>query len=249
MAPAGKPRKWLRWTVAGVVAVLVIVVGGPFVYIHFVEPDPEKTPTLADTPTTALQAGETCAPLAGTWKITSGSVVQYRVKEVLFGQDSTATGSTKSITGSMKIAGTQVDTASFTVDMTTVTSDKSVRDGQFQGRIMDTAEFPTATFELSKPIELGARAQRRREEDVPGDGKADVARNDQGRHCSKSSPRRTAKPHRGPGQHPGHVLRLRHRRPEWRPGQRRQRRPAGVRAPVRTELSIRGRRSRIGEVR
>jgi polyisoprenoid-binding protein YceI len=156
MAPAGKPRKWLRWTVAGVVAVLVLVVGGPFVYIHFIEADPEKTPTLADTPTTALKAGETRAPLAGTWKIASGSVVQYRVKEVLFGQDSTATGSTTSITGSMKIAGTNVDSASFSVDMTTVTSDESRRDGQFQGRIMDTAQFPTATFELSNPIELGA---------------------------------------------------------------------------------------------
>ena len=156
MAPAGKPRKWLRWTVAGVVAVLVLVVGGPFVYIHFIEADPEKTPTLADTPTTALQAGETRAQLAGTWKITGGSVVQYRVKEVLFGQNSTATGSTKSITGSMTIAATKVDTASFRVDMTSVTSDESRRDDQFQGRIMDTAQFPTATFELSSPIELGA---------------------------------------------------------------------------------------------
>ena len=171
MAPAGKPRKWLRWTVAGVVAVLVIVVGAPFVYIHFIEPDPEKTPTLADTPTTALQAGETRTPLAGTWKITNGSVVQYRVKEVLFGQDSTATGSTKSITGSMKIAGTQVDTASFSVDMTTVTSDKSVRDGQFQGRIMDTAQFPTATFELSNPIELGAEPKDGVKKTYPATGK------------------------------------------------------------------------------
>ena len=28
------------------------------------------------------------------------------------------------------------------------------RDSQFQGRIMDTADFPTATFVLTNPIEL-----------------------------------------------------------------------------------------------
>jgi polyisoprenoid-binding protein YceI len=37
-----------------------------------------------------------------------------------------------------------------------VKSDRSIRDGQFQGRIMDTAQFPTATFELTSPIDLGA---------------------------------------------------------------------------------------------
>ena len=50
--------------------------------------------------------------------------------------------------------GTKVTAATFTVDMTTISSDKSQRDGQFQGRIMDTADFPTATFTLTSPIEL-----------------------------------------------------------------------------------------------
>jgi polyisoprenoid-binding protein YceI len=36
-----------------------------------------------------------------------------------------------------------------------VTSGESRRDNQFQGRIMDTASFPTATFVLTEPIELG----------------------------------------------------------------------------------------------
>jgi polyisoprenoid-binding protein YceI len=42
------------------------------------------------------------------------------------------------------------------VDMTTVASDESRRDGQFQGRIMSTSEFPTAEFHLTEPIELGS---------------------------------------------------------------------------------------------
>ena len=44
----------------------------------------------------------------------------------------------------------------FTADLTKVTSDQANRDGQFQGRIMDTAKYPTATFALTAPIDLGS---------------------------------------------------------------------------------------------
>jgi polyisoprenoid-binding protein YceI len=37
-----------------------------------------------------------------------------------------------------------------------VTSDESRRDGLFNGRIMETATYPTATFTLTEPIELGS---------------------------------------------------------------------------------------------
>jgi polyisoprenoid-binding protein YceI len=48
-----------------------------------------------------------------------------------------------------------VKTATVTVDLTTVSSDESQRDNQFHNRIMDTAQFPNATFKLTKSIELG----------------------------------------------------------------------------------------------
>jgi len=156
MAPAERPRKLLRWAVAGAVAVLVLIVGGPFVYFHFIEGDAPKPLSLATTPTSTLKAGETRAPLAGTWKVASQSVVRYRVKETLFGQSHTAVGQTSSVTGTITIAGTKVTAASFSADMTTVSSGQATRDDQFQHRIMDTAEFPTATFALTKAIALGA---------------------------------------------------------------------------------------------
>ena len=58
MTPAQKPRTWLRGVVGGVVAVLVIVVVAPFVYIHFIEADPEPSavPLPAQTCTTTGQA-------------------------------------------------------------------------------------------------------------------------------------------------------------------------------------------------
>ena len=76
--------------------------------------------------------------------------------EILFGQSATAVGKTTAVTGDMTITGTTVEAASFTADLTQVTSDQSNRDRQFQGRIMDTANFPNATFKLTAPIELGS---------------------------------------------------------------------------------------------
>jgi polyisoprenoid-binding protein YceI len=70
------------------------------------------------------------------------------------GQSADAVGRTSAVTGTMTVAGTTVTKASFSVDMTKVSSDKSQRDSQFQGRIMDTSQFPTSTFELTSPINL-----------------------------------------------------------------------------------------------
>lgn len=55
----------------------------------------------------------------------------------------------------MTISGTTVTAATFTVQMATVHSDQSERDAQFDGRIMDTASYPTGTLTLSTPIDLG----------------------------------------------------------------------------------------------
>ena len=48
----------------------------------------------------------------------------------------------------------EVSAVDLTVDMASVSSDRSQRDGQFRGRIMDVSTYPTATFKLSSPIKL-----------------------------------------------------------------------------------------------
>jgi polyisoprenoid-binding protein YceI len=92
--------------------------------------------------------------VAGTWTVGSGSIVGYRVNEVLLGQNATAVGRTASVTGHLTIAGTAVTAAAFSVPMATVHSDKSQRDAQFDGRIMNVAQYPTGTFTLTSPIDL-----------------------------------------------------------------------------------------------
>ncbi|MGH3304570.1 MAG: YceI family protein [Streptosporangiaceae bacterium] len=80
----------------------------------------------------------------------------YRVNEVLAGQNNVAVGRTSVISGSMTIDGSTVTAASFTVQMATIHSDQSHRDAQFNGRIMDTASYPTGTLTLTTPIVLAA---------------------------------------------------------------------------------------------
>jgi polyisoprenoid-binding protein YceI len=154
--------RWKRWLLGGIVVLGLAVVVGPYLYIHVFSSKAPAQLSLSTSPTTTATAsgqaaGDSSAsvPLDGTWKVASGSVVGYRVKEVLFGQSNTAVGRTSSVTGQIAVSGTTVSTGSFTVDMTTVSSDKPMRDRQFQGRIMDTFDYPTAKFTLTTPIDLG----------------------------------------------------------------------------------------------
>lgn len=120
--------------------------------------DPAPTteaPATTEAPTASAPAG------GSSWSATDASQVGYRVEEVLFGVDTTAVGRTNQVTGSLAIEGTQVTAVEFTVDVASIASDEERRDEQFRGRIMSADEFPTATFVLTEPIELGAE---------PGDG-------------------------------------------------------------------------------
>lgn len=169
-------RRW-PWFLGGGLALLVVLaVGGPFVYIHFIQADPAPpltfeniditatttAPTTASTAAADSSAAATTTPSAsgdsidGTWTATDASQLGYRVKEVLFGQSTEAVGRSSEVTGQLTLSGTTATAASFTVDVATIKSDESRRDNQFTGRIMNVSEFPTATFALTKPIDFGS---------------------------------------------------------------------------------------------
>lgn len=149
----------VRKIVAGVIVIALGVVGGPWVYINLIKDDAPDALTLEASSTTVAVATDTTeAPsttdVEGEWVATSESVVGYRVKEILFGQSTEGVGRTNAVTGSLVIADSTVTSATFSVDMATLTSDSDRRDRQVSGRILDVATFPTATFELTELIVL-----------------------------------------------------------------------------------------------
>ena len=160
--PLTRPRHWLRWLLAAIAGLIVLAAAGPFIYIHFfngstpavLSLSPTSTPATTQSGTAPGNSTPATGPVAGTWTVGSGSIVGYRVNEVLLGQNATAVGRSTSVTGHLTIAGTTATAASFSVPMATVHSDKSQRDDQFDNRIMDVSRYPTGTFTLTSPIDL-----------------------------------------------------------------------------------------------
>ena len=166
----------LKWIIALPIAALMLATAGTWTYIHILSSDAPARLTLNGTVTdnipattaTTAAAGTSAAPASfdGTWTATSGSQAGYRVKEILFGQSTEAVGRTGNVDGALTISGAKVTTADISVDLASVTSDRSQRDNQFRGRIMNVTRYPTATFKLTRPIDLGT---------LPADGVAVTA--------------------------------------------------------------------------
>lgn len=126
-------------------------------------PGVSSDPPAADTTPADTASGDPAPAdgFDGDWVATSESEFGYRVEEVLAGVNTTAVGRSNEIDGTLTVAGTSVPAVDVEVQVATITSDKSQRDGAFAGRVMNSSEFPTATFTLTEPIELGA---------IPADG-------------------------------------------------------------------------------
>jgi polyisoprenoid-binding protein YceI len=164
--------KSLSRKIIAAIAVLAIgAVAGPWVYINLIKDDaPEaltlepSTTTIAPESSTTIAAESTTTTVApastidGEWKVVAESIVGYRVKETIVGQKTEGVGRTSEIIGSLTIVDEQVTAAEFTVDMTTLKSDSTRRDRQVNTRILDTVNFPTATFTLKEPITLTPEA-------------------------------------------------------------------------------------------
>ncbi len=144
------------WLLGGLAALVIVVVGGTWLYIHVIEGPAPAPLSLKSGASTSTGPATTAASVAGTWRVSSGSIVGYRVNEVLAGQDNVAVGRTSDVTGSLTVSGNTVRAASFSVPMDTIKSDESERDVQFNGRIMETATYPRGTLALTSPIALGA---------------------------------------------------------------------------------------------
>jgi polyisoprenoid-binding protein YceI len=172
---------------AGVAVLLLVIGAGALTWVLFLKGDDVAPLTLPSTPPAAVAsapsgpaagasagAGESLAPasaapidaasLPGTWSIAPDSVVGYRVRERLasLSADSDAVGRTNAITGTAMIAAAadalSLTDASFSVDMTSVSSDRQMRDNRLRNDGIQTDQYPTSTFKLTQPVALPAAA-------------------------------------------------------------------------------------------
>ena len=151
--------KRLLWIVGIVVVVVVAAVAaGPWVYREFIagEADPELAlPAQTQAATTDIN---------GTWTVVPGpsdeanrTQAGYRVDEELRGSPLTVNGRTTKVSGEVVVADSKLAKANFTIDVASITSPESARDGQFRGAdILDVARFPTAEFKATQPVDLAA---------------------------------------------------------------------------------------------
>ena len=164
------------------VVVIAVGIGGFIVYDQVLRGDSAAAltlPTASSTPaastapaaSTGTGTGASTAPattsdgsVAGTWNVAAESVAGYRVREQLANlpAESDAVGRTDQVTGSITLESsgstTTLTAGALTVDTTSITSDKSQRDNRMRDEGLQTDQFPTATFTLTKPVEIPAEA-------------------------------------------------------------------------------------------
>ncbi|HZZ50750.1 MAG TPA: YceI family protein [Pseudonocardia sp.] len=154
--------RWKRWLIGGVVAVVVLGVGGPFVYKQFVESDnPPALALPAPAPASAPAATPGPAPAAnldGSWKVGSGSQAGYRVNQKVAGQTATTVGRTNAVTGSATVSGGQLTAGTVSVNLAKLVTNEAERDEHVREGILETDQYPNAVFTLTKPVQLGTIA-------------------------------------------------------------------------------------------
>jgi polyisoprenoid-binding protein YceI len=150
-------RRIVKWVVLALVALVAVGVAG---WYFFLKTDPEPRAAIKETPTVSAPSGTTVTP-DGTWTVKPGNAdnfVGYRVTEKLFANvtESTATGRTDNVTGTMSIAGTTVSDITVTADLRDLASDSDFRDGRIRSEGLESNQFPEAKFVLTNPITLPA---------------------------------------------------------------------------------------------
>jgi polyisoprenoid-binding protein YceI len=165
------------WLVAVAAVLVLALAGGGYLLLGRNSDAPAPASLDAATATTATTVGGGARPETGTpdgaWQVRDdgSSFVGYRVRERLaqLSSPNDAVGRTTQVTGTMQVAGDQVETVRVEADLRGLQSDESRRDNAIRQRGLESIRFPTAVFELTEPIRLDqepVRGQR-----VSGQGK------------------------------------------------------------------------------
>ena len=153
----------------GIMAVIAIV-GVAVLVWYFNQPVPEEVSlegAVADVSSTAASNGDSASSgVEGTWTVdtsigefsfedATSSFVGFRVEEELATIGATtAVGRTPVVGGSLTLAGTVVTGTIVEADLAAIVTNADRRNRAVQ-QALNTTSFPTATFTLTEPVDLG----------------------------------------------------------------------------------------------
>jgi polyisoprenoid-binding protein YceI len=155
-------RRIFTWLGIAVVLVAALAFAG---WYFFLKGDAKPKAAISETPTVATSAPSagSSSALDGTYAVKPGNTdnfVGYRVTEKLVANvvQTTATGRTDNVTGTLTISGdgTRVDAVTVDADLRDLSSDSGLRDGRIRSTGLESDQFPQATFVLTAPIVLPA---------------------------------------------------------------------------------------------
>ena len=173
-SPQASSRRRLLLVIVAIAIALAGAAGLWYLFFRPAGPAPVSLGTLPPGKSSPVGTSAAASPLpggsagdiAGAWSTDpsvgsfgdfSGTFVGYRVREELASVGATeAVGRTPDVTGSMTIDGTTITAVELTADLTTLQSDEGNRDRQLSRQGLETGQFPTASFALTEPIELGS---------------------------------------------------------------------------------------------
>lgn len=109
-------------------------------------------------------ADDAFSAVAGTWTVdtaigdfdyeqATGSFAGFRVDEELTIGEVTAVGRTGEVSGFIRLDAGVLEAAEITVDMSTITTDRSLRDNRTR-QALGTDQYPNAVFVLTEPVAL-----------------------------------------------------------------------------------------------
>lgn len=171
------------WIPLIAVAVLVVL-GGAGAYAYFfsgLRMSPSALALSTPSPTSSATTSATAATGAGTWQVTSGSQVGYRVTEQFVGQSSAheAVARTTEVSGQVTIAQSgstyQMAAAKITVQLANLASVDQVAGYNVTNRdrivsqTLDVSQYPTAVFQaLAVTLPSGADSGSAVTVSIPG---------------------------------------------------------------------------------
>ena len=142
-------RRWLRWTLMGFAALLVLLVGGVAAAIKL-QPVPEPL-------TLPSAVAATAGLVNGDYRPVDGSVAGFRIQQTVLGLSSDVVGRTTDLTGTATVARGQITAARLRIGLLALTSAGGKPAPQFTNGL-DTQRYPDATVELTQPVALDPAA-------------------------------------------------------------------------------------------